>query len=391
MLEIKQFILWILHSAIDLLLVIQSCFDKSPQFLQQTMLIVRMDGIGDYVLFRNYLECLKNSEKYKSYDLTLVGNIAWKDLAEELDRPYISEFIWINRNRFNSRQLKYRYCILKKLRAKKYDIVINPRFSREFYFDDQIVKNIKANEKVAFCQSNLNSKPWQSRISNKWYTKKIQYTPYVIFEFYRNKEFFEAILDEHIDLNKPRIHLDDSKPEITLPDGFVVLNFKSSDAQRKIPLKKWAHYAHHISRKHALAIVLTGGTNEAPDSIEFENLYAGKLYNYVGKTTLCELAKIFMKSKLLISPDTSAPHIATAIGGCKILLLYAEKNLGRFVPYPDEIQTYDYHVVYHPKIAVDLDFYKKISNLKDYKSSFDMKEFEDDLILDKIDRLLLKV
>ena len=57
------------------------------------IVLFRHDGIGDYVLFRNFIEVFKKSLKFVDYKITLLGNSAWKDLAEFLDKDFIDEFI----------------------------------------------------------------------------------------------------------------------------------------------------------------------------------------------------------------------------------------------------------------------------------------------------------
>lgn len=79
----------------------------------KSLLLIRLDAIGDYVLFRNFIEVLKKSEKYKEYKITLLGNVVWKDLSEELDREFVDEFIWLDKNRFKKDPV-YRYKNLKR-------------------------------------------------------------------------------------------------------------------------------------------------------------------------------------------------------------------------------------------------------------------------------------
>ena len=50
-----------------------------------SLLLIRLDSIGDYVLFRNFIRELKTSEKYKNHHITLLGNASWKAVAEKLD------------------------------------------------------------------------------------------------------------------------------------------------------------------------------------------------------------------------------------------------------------------------------------------------------------------
>lgn len=65
--------------------VIELFIKPSKEIQPKSLLLIRLDAICDYVLFRNYIELLKTSEKYKDYSITLLGNIAWKNLCEELD------------------------------------------------------------------------------------------------------------------------------------------------------------------------------------------------------------------------------------------------------------------------------------------------------------------
>jgi len=84
---------------------------------KRTLLILRLDSIGDYILFRNFIPYLKTSEKYKNYKITLCGYLWWKELSENLDAKYISEFIWVDYSQMTD--IKYRFNIHKKIHSKK--------------------------------------------------------------------------------------------------------------------------------------------------------------------------------------------------------------------------------------------------------------------------------
>ena len=51
----------------------------------KNLLIVKMDAIGDYILFRNFLKAIKEDKKYSKYKITLCGNSVWKDISEKFD------------------------------------------------------------------------------------------------------------------------------------------------------------------------------------------------------------------------------------------------------------------------------------------------------------------
>ena len=169
----------------------------SKEIKPKSILLIRLDGIGDYVLFRNFIEVLKKNNKYKDYSITLLGNIAWKNLSKELDGEYIDNFIWLETSTFNS-YLFYRYRKLEELVPSAYEISLSPIYSREPFIADNIVKLIAAKEKIGSIGNLSNIKKWQKKITDKYYTKLIYAKEELMFEFYRNKEFFEYLLENAI-------------------------------------------------------------------------------------------------------------------------------------------------------------------------------------------------
>ena len=54
---------------------------STPQNELNSLLLFRVDAIGDFILFRNFIEVLSQSRKYSNFDITLLGNVLWKDLV----------------------------------------------------------------------------------------------------------------------------------------------------------------------------------------------------------------------------------------------------------------------------------------------------------------------
>src|ERR1700679_3460796 len=63
---------------------------------KKRMLIIKTDAIGDYILFRNFIEVVKNSVCYEGYEINLLGNRIWQDIALKYDSQYVDNFIFIN-------------------------------------------------------------------------------------------------------------------------------------------------------------------------------------------------------------------------------------------------------------------------------------------------------
>ena len=69
---------------------------------QKKVLIIRLDDIGDSLFFRNCLQAYKSSPKWKEYEISLLGNIAWKNLYDALDKDFADKTIWVDKNKYFS-------------------------------------------------------------------------------------------------------------------------------------------------------------------------------------------------------------------------------------------------------------------------------------------------
>ncbi len=354
------------------------------QITNKAILITRLDAIGDYILFRNFLEILR--KEYKDYHITLVGNISWKEIAEEFDKKFIDSFIWINRNKFE-RNIFYRYKKLREITQQGYELVINPTFSRTFYVDDAIVALIKAKEKIGSVGDLSNIKLWQKNISDKYYTKLIPAKRKIMFEFYRNKEFFENLLSKKIDIQKPSIKLKKQYLRLALPQKFAVLFIGASASFRKWDIKNFVEVGEFLRNKYKYNIVLAGGKNDAKDAQIFESLASYNFINLVGKTNLLELIDLISRTSLIVSNETSVPHIAVALNKGNIFVISNGNHLCRFTPYPEKIWPY-YYPIYHPKIENYLKDFKELCIKYGVGSSLNINDIAPEQVKNKIEKVL---
>jgi len=358
-------------------------FKSKSEISQNSLLLIRLDAIGDYVLFRNYIEILKNSAKYKNYKITLVGNIAWKQLSEELDNEFIDSFIWIDRKKFERNPI-YRYKKLQEITKNGYEIVLNPTYSRTFFVDDSIVKVVNVKEKIGSIGDLSNIKIWQKNISDKYYTKLIPAQNEVIFEFYRNREFFENLFSKKLEIQKPYIKLKPKKLEF---ENYAILFIGASAKFRKWDIENFAKVGEFLKDRYK--IVLCGAPSDREDAKEFGKFANFGYIDLVGKTSLIDLLHIIQNSSLLISNETSAPHLAVALEVAKIFVISNGNHFGRFTPYPKEMKS-NYYPIYHPDIDKDLDNYKKLSNSYGFGSKLDINDISSEFAISKIEEVLGK-
>ncbi|RZD17772.1 MAG: lipopolysaccharide heptosyltransferase family protein [Candidatus Acididesulfobacter diazotrophicus] len=344
----------------------------------KSLIIFRHDGIGDYVLFRNFFEVLKKSPRFASYKITLLGNSAWKDLAEFLDKDYIDEFIWLDKKSFTV-DFFYRYKKFKEITAVKYDILIHP-FSREFFnADNDLAFLIKADKKIGSIRLPRFTKPYKNKILEKIYNELIPDAENVRFEFYKNKNFFEKLLSETavekisagISLNGPFINLParqaattvsvapapvsaaDSAPTPALSDiaglksklgissPYAAFFIGASVKHRKWPPEYFAETARYLHTKYGFHIVLCGGKSELNDAAEFKKHFPSDLADNasfndaVGKISLIELLYIVKDASLVISNETMAPHIAMALANAGIINTSRTNQISSATSAPD--------------------------------------------------------
>ena len=318
---------------------------KSYPIQPKTLLLVRLDAIGDYILFRNFIEIVFNSKKYRDYKITLCGNIEWKEIAEIHDKKFISQFIWIDRNKFGLNPV-YRLKIANIINKKGFEAAIEPTYSREIHFGDFIIRASSALVRIGNSGELLKFQRWKRKfISDKYYTKIINLRHKNLFEFNRNKEFFEAMLGEKLDISRPHIEPTMSY-SFKIQNKFIVVFIGGKQKKRKWSAKNYSSLINIIIKNINFDIVIVGSKYELKlaKRIESKIKNKSKLFNSTGQTSLEELIVIIHNSQLLVSNESMSIHIAAALN-CKFVCISNGNHWGRFLPYPKEIHKKGIYII----------------------------------------------
>ncbi len=310
---------------------------KSTEVSKNTLLLVRVDAIGDYVLFRNFIEALRKSEKYKNYKITLCGNIVWKELAEALDKEFVDEFIWIDTKKLK-RNIFYRYHILRSISQKGFETAIQPTYSREYYTGDAIIRASSAKERTGSQGDCSNIRPWLKRLSDHWYTHLVSASSEPMMELCRNAEFVRGLGLSSFFASVPVIYIADGRSGLIEEREYYILVPGALHKCRRWPVENFARLAEKIHDATGWAGVICGGKGEEKLGQDLKNLSGARLYNIAGKTSLLELVRIVRDAKLVIANETGTVHIAAATGTAVVCIL-GGGHYGRFVPYQVEKQT----------------------------------------------------
>jgi len=354
----------------------------------KTLLVIRLDEIGDYILFRNFLETLAKSERYRSYKISILGNNVWESLSENFDDEFVDGFIWLNKKRFN-KDLKYRFNKLREITSQGYEVVLSPAYSRNFFLSDNIVKLLSAAEKIGSAGDLSNITKWQKNISDKYYTRLIPASREIIFEFERNREFFENLLITNIDLKNPRIYLSNKNLNFDLSDCYAIFFIGASSNYRQWEMKNFAKVAEYLKEYHNYDIVLSGGPNDIEKAKEFKGHFREDLLDLVGKTSLLDLLYLINDSNLIVTNETSAPHLAVALEkkNINIFVISNGNHFGRFIPYPKGIYG-NYFPIFHPEIEKDLDNYKKLIDTYGFGSNLNINDITSGDVIARIESVL---
>lgn len=238
-----------------------------------------------------------------------------------------------------------------------YEVLISSVYSREFLFVDSVVKNTTAKEKIGSIGDVSNIRKWQKNISDGFYTKLVNADDRLMFEFDRNKEFFENLLEQKIDIKKPIINLPKIELSFDLPkEKYAILFIGASAEYRKWSVEKFAKVGRWLSEKQGYKIVLCGANSDLADAMRFTEFYGDDFVNLVGKTSLVEL----------------------------LAVIYNGNHFGRFTPYPHGMSTC-YKAIYHPVIAQNLQDYEKLSNSYGYGSTLDINEISVEQVLGELE------
>ena len=298
---------------------------------EKRLLIIKLDAIGDYILFRNFLEIIRNSEKYKDYEIDLLGNEIWKDLALTYDQPFITNFYFTKP--FALYELPFEYLKLGwKLFVKKYEVVLQPTYSRTLIVDGLAATTL-AKEIIGFeSDTELIYQKYKKK-TDKFYTQKLKLPGDIIFEFERGRYFFEQIIEAQILLLRPNL------PSTISKDNHIVFFTGAGYIKREWGIDKFLSLAEHILKNTNYTIVLAGSKSEEPHAEYLLNkLPQNKIISQIGKTTLPELIDLIAASQCVISNDTSAVHIAAACN-TPVICIHGVAHYKRFIPYPTHISN----------------------------------------------------
>ena len=297
----------------------------NSQLKEKKLLIIRLDDIGDYLLFRNSLHLYKRSLKWQGYSIHFLGNIVWKDLFEMMDADATDKNIWVNKSTYLA-DANYRQTLWQELRANDYEIVICPSHTRPLLLDDLCMLATDASIRIA-SPNTYKFKAW-NKLSDSFYTS-LYPSSELIHEFLFNQKFASWCTGITSTLTRPEINTHTSPaPLQNYILCFIGANFKS----KQWPLEKWITFINQVRKNYSYEVVIAGGKREEEFAKKLEE--KTQVLNIVNKTDLPGITNWFANAQVVISNDTMASHLAASYHR-PLIIIANGNNFFRFTAYKE--------------------------------------------------------
>lgn len=295
-----------------------------------TVAVVRVDAIGDFVVW--LASARRLCALYRPRRIVLIANLVVADLAHATG--LFDEVIGVDIHAFLADR-RYRFALIRRMRELGATIAVQPTHSRNFWTGDTLVRATGAPERIGYEADLNNMRPWQRRISDRWYTRLLPAASVPMHELQRNADFLKGVGDESGNAALGQLGYIGALPDNLIPEGLYFIAVPGAGSSLRIwPIARFAEVVREIAHRRGWRLVICGSAAEEGLATELASR-AGLDETVVlaGRTTLPEMVELVRHAEMLIANETSAIHIAAAVETPSVCLL-GGGHFGRFMPYP---------------------------------------------------------
>jgi ADP-heptose:LPS heptosyltransferase len=298
------------------------------------LVAIRMDGIGDMVLFRRSLDQYEAAFGIDKSDITVLGCNAWGQLADDVFQGY--KVVSIHEHRFH-KKIFYRFKIARWIYQQNFKVAVLDSFFRKPLMADSLMMAARAPKTITSVPhlSDKTREIFAYSLSRS--TQVIETGPYPVHETVRHYRFLSGMLGRTVELESVEISWRDNAPPVPPGKPYIVLNFGSNEYGRRWPFDKYVATAEKFLSE-GYRVVFCGATNDNDHKELIKNkFFSSDVIDLVGATTLPELMDLIKHAAGILTNDTGPAHLGIALGA-PTLVLVGGGHFGSFVPYPDEVR-----------------------------------------------------
>lgn len=293
------------------------------------VLLVRLDNIGDFLLWRDTARGWREAFPQDKYALTLLCSEACAPLAG--DMPEFEQAWPLDKGHF-LRDARYRRAQMTALREAGFDVVVQARPRRDLLVEDAITRVTGARERIGFARPPGDGGRAYRLLGERQYTRLAPMGDPNAPEMERSASLVRFAGGHEYASQTPQL-----TPSAPLPAGlagrdYFVL-FPGADwAGRRWPPERFAEVARRLEGQTGWQGIVCGGPGDRAlaEAIGVES--GVPLEDWTGRTTLAELAAVMGGARLVVSNETAGAHMAASVGTPCVCIL-GGGHFGRFLPY----------------------------------------------------------
>ena len=302
--------------------------------MNRRILLLRLDAIGDFILFTSILPALRNH--FPEDHLVLIVHPTVAPLAKGC--PYVDE-VWSVDPAKYSVEKEYADDLIRHVRGK-FDVAINTMYTRTDV-SDNIIARSHAPVKIGFeCTDNDGQEERRSR-EQSLYSVLIPSQREWSHEFKRYAQLLNVLGDETESSGlKPVLWLRDEektwvaeylKQNLNGQQKYVVISPGAGSPDRYWNHESFALVGDSIAERYGVRILYVGSEQEQ-DLINgiTKNMKSAPI-NLAGKLTLKQLAVMIAGADLLVGTESAGFHLAWA-SGVPTVGIVGGGHFGRFTP-----------------------------------------------------------
>ncbi|MEA3151537.1 MAG: hypothetical protein QOD56_2476 [Gammaproteobacteria bacterium] len=298
---------------------------RAPSPSGKRLLVIRLDDIGDYLLFRNQLGMYKTSPHWKNHSITLLGNASWKDIFTTCDRETVDDTIWINKSAYLT-STAYQLEIWERLRARGFETVIAPSRTRPLMLDDLCMLAAAPAHNIG-CVNTYVHPEW-NQVSDVLYQKLFRPSDTAIHEFHFNAEFAAAMCGVRYEGRRPKIDVRLPSPHAA---PYIICFVGANTRSKRWPIKRWVEFIKLYVKELPGSVILAGGNAREVAMAAAIHEHTGAR-SIAGKVSLPELLAWVEGSRAVITNDTMAAHLGASYDRPTVIVANGV-NYQRFTEY----------------------------------------------------------
>lgn len=356
-------------------------------------LLIKLDGLGDWVIFSKAFKEFQKTAKFKNCKFDFLGDEGFREFFESTENNF-NKKIWIKRRgnkwislieKIKNQKLQsylfkiYLNNITKNIISNldnKYDIVIVSCWNNSLQrFVNNIVKEIKSPLKISRAiYRDQNSSEQQRRIYNQLIPMSGDHL--VHFRGTLEKIYLENIAGEALTINHSEIN------DRLIKNVFIFCN--AFHKKRRLSAEKYYELAKFLRDKYDLNCSLYGLEPKFSKSLTQEK----NIDLNFGISTTSSIINAIKNSDLYIGNDTGFLHYALSLGKRSIVVSNGN-SYNTFLRYPNGYRL-EYILSNKAQAVIESGNEKDIEAMTRC-SDFDINEISENDLIKKVDKLLTQL